>query len=116
MGLMRIDMGPRKNFARAMDKGDPEQLKDLNRCTFLFDSPAVLVLAFHLLDSKVKSLGGTISRISNLLVEDHAFAGNGGALSCDCRAPPVVHIMVRIDGWTFEIMLALVDVIKAKER
>jgi len=113
--LTRLSMGPPKSFTRAIDKGSPEQLKDLNRCTFEFDAPIMMVLGFHLLRVKVAELGGSITRLSNLFLSSTDFVKNGGRFNIAYKQPPVLHLFVEINGWTFEVMLALVDVIKAKE-
>ena len=83
-------------------------LKDLNRCTFVFDSPAVLALGFHLLHKKVQSLDGTLERVSNFFFAD-------GALETTFKSPPCIHLNVKINGWIYEIMLTLADVASVKE-
>jgi hypothetical protein len=79
-------------------------LKDLNRCTFVFDSPAVLALhAFHLLHKKVTELKGTLERVSN-------FYFKNGSLATSFTSPPCIHLNVKIGGWIYEVMLMFVDV------
>eukprot|EP00928_Gymnodinium_smaydae_P027457 TRINITY_DN21233_c0_g6_i1.p1 TRINITY_DN21233_c0_g6~~TRINITY_DN21233_c0_g6_i1.p1 ORF type:complete len:771 (+),score=122.70 TRINITY_DN21233_c0_g6_i1:289-2601(+) len=113
--LLRVDIGPPKLYVRAIQKSAPEQLKDLNRCTLRFDSPVMLNLAFHLIRLKVEQLQGTISCIKNIFLADSDFLGSGGALNMCSDAPPTVHMFIQIDGWTYEVMLTLEDVINAKE-
>merc|ERR1712087_820479 len=75
-----------------------------------------MVLGFHLLRVKVAELGGSITRLTNYFLSITDFVKNGGQFNFEYKQPPVLHLFVEINGWTFEIMLALVDVIKAKER
>ena len=61
-------MRTKQKEAKAKGEAEPgaNSLKDLNRCTFVFDSPAVLALAVLLLKNKVEALKGTVERVSNL--------------------------------------------------
>jgi hypothetical protein len=116
--LMQVKLAPSKDPARALEKG-PKWLLDANRCTLVFDSPVVLVVAFHLVSSKVKELGGKICRLENQYFKSGEFVRTGGALKNEqkhFKAPPSLHINVLIDGWTFEMMFMLQDFMSVKER
>lgn len=102
-----VKFGPPKGFARALEKG-AEWLLDLNRCTFIFDSPIMLVLAFHMFHNCVKDRGGEITRLSNYFMKE-------GRPSRDMKQPPCIHINVRIDGWIFEVMFTYTAISKVKE-
>jgi len=108
--IFELKIGPPKSLARAMDKVEskglaagPASLKDLNRCTFLFDSPVILALTYALLEHRVKQLGGVFERSTNYFFAD-------GNVCADFDRPPCVHIVVRVHGWLFEIMLTFSDV------
>merc|ERR1719491_1920132 len=75
-----------------------------------------MMLTFHLVQAKVRELGGCITRLSNLFVKDADFVGCGGELHSEFQAPPSIFIHFQISGWSMEIMLTLVDVIEAKAR
>lgn len=107
--LYDLKMGPMKDFARAQQKA-AKWLLDVNRCTFVTDSPLVLALIYYLIESKTKSMNGEISRHSN-----HIISKDG--LIKDPKKPPCVHLNLRIPqkGWTFEVMITLQDFATAKE-
>ena len=107
--LYDLKMGPMKDFARAQQKA-AKWLLDVNRCTFVTDSPLVLALIYYLIESKTKSMNGEISRRSN-----HIISKDG--LIKDPKKPPCVHLNLRIPqkGWTFEVMITLQDFATAKE-
>ena len=98
-----------EDFARAQQKA-AKWLLDVNRCTFVTDSPLVLALIYYLIESKTKSMNGEISRRSN-----HIISKDG--LIKDPKKPPCVHLNLRIPqkGWTFEVMITLLDFATAKE-
>ena len=107
--LYDLKIGPMKDFARAQQKA-AKWLLDVNRCTFVTDSPLVLALIYYLIESKTKSMNGEISRRSN-----HIISKDG--LIKDPKKPPCVHLNLRIPqkGWTFEVMITLQDFATAKE-
>jgi len=114
--LVKTKVGPTKSFARALDKvrkyppnEGVTRLKDLNRCTFIFDSPALLTLAFHLLHTKIKRLNGQLERVTN-------FFSHGWRLHETFEVPPCVHINVRLNGWIHEVMFMLEDFAVTKQR
>lgn len=101
--LYDLNIGPMKDFARAQQKA-AKWLLDMNRCTFVTDSPLLLALIYYLIESKTKSMNGEISRRSN-----HIISKDG--LIKDPKKPPRVHLNLRIPqkGWTFEVMITLQD-------
>jgi len=107
--LYDLKIGPMKDFARAQQKA-AKWLLDVNRCTFVTDSPLVLVLIYYLIESKTKSMNGEISRRSN-----HIISKDG--LIKDPKKPPCVHLNLQIPqkGWSFEVMITLLDFATAKE-
>jgi hypothetical protein len=106
--FVEVHMGPTKSFDRAVQKG-VAWLRDLNRSTLLFDSPAVLVVAFKMLEMQVIARGGKLVRLTNLFFKD-------GKLNLEPRAPPCIHINFMIDDYIYEVMLMLCDFAAAKDR
>lgn len=111
--LANVVMGPPKGFARALEKG-PDWLLDLNRGSILFDSPTLLVIAFHMLQARVESLGGRVTRLSNYFLQADSEC-IVGTINSSFKQPPCVHLAFRIDGWSYEVMLMLSDFHFAKE-
>eukprot|EP00438_Fugacium_kawagutii_P030918 Skav202920 [mRNA] locus=scaffold1565:177347:179542:- [translate_table: standard] len=108
--LYELKMGPMKGFARAQQK-QAKWLLDVNRCTFVADSPLVLATIFHLIQRKTLAMGGEISRLDNYFFKD-------GHLNVELKQPPCIHLNLRIPkdtGWTYEVMLTLSDFAKAKD-
>merc|ERR1712039_583103 len=69
-----------------------------------------MVLAFHLLRTKVEDIGSTLDRCTN------AFIDNAGLLASQFTAPPCLHLNLTLkDGWVYEVMLLLHDFATAKE-
>lgn len=145
--LVTCKIGPEKSFARALDKvrtkikeataaggkeGDlpgANTLKDLNRCTFVFDSPAVLALAVLLLTKKVRELKGTMERCTNFFYPNlhpesdssdgktakrNAQLRAAHALAHEFESPPCVHCNFKVDGWVYEVMFSLEDFASTK--
>jgi hypothetical protein len=106
--LVDVHFGPPKGFDRALQKG-AAWLRDLNRCTFVFDSPALMVLGFKLLDEKVKGMGGELVRLNNFFFRE-------GELEAEPRAPPCLHLNYSIEDYIYEVMLTLSDFYTAKAR
>eukprot|EP00435_Cladocopium_sp_Y103_P010794 s6109_g2.t2 len=110
--LYELKVGPMKGLARAQQK-QAKGLRDVNRCTFVADSPLVLAVIFHLVDQKTRAMGGEISRLNNYFFKD-------GRLNMEMKQPPCIHLNLRIPkdariGWTYEVMLTLSDFAEAKE-
>ena len=108
--LYELKVGPMKGIARAQQK-QAKWLLDVNRCTFVADSPLVLALIFHLIEKKTQAMGGEISRLNNYFFKD-------GHLNMNMKQPPCIHLNLRIpkgSGWTYEVMLTLSDFAEAKE-
>jgi hypothetical protein len=106
--LMEVHIGPSKGFDRALQKG-AAWLRDLNRCTLVFDSPALMVLGFKLFDGKVKAIGGEMVRLTNLFFKN-------GTLNTEPRAPPCIHVNYAIEDYIYEVMFTLSNFYTAKER
>ena len=108
--LYQLKVGPMKGLARAQQK-QAQWLLDVNRCTFVADSPLILALIFHLIDQKTRAMGGEFSRLNNYFFKD-------GNLNMEMKQPPCIHLNLRIPedtSWTYEVMLTLSDFAEAKE-
>eukprot|EP00931_Biecheleriopsis_adriatica_P101119 TRINITY_DN76331_c0_g1_i1.p1 TRINITY_DN76331_c0_g1~~TRINITY_DN76331_c0_g1_i1.p1 ORF type:complete len:632 (+),score=98.27 TRINITY_DN76331_c0_g1_i1:55-1950(+) len=113
-----VHQGPMKNFARALEKarqcekwGGPRALIDLNRATFVFDSPIIMGVAYQLIEKYVKIRNGLVTRTSNY------FFSEDGSMKIDgFKQPPCVHMNVKLDDWIYEIMLMPVDLYHAKDQ